>query len=100
MGVSDKVKVAEELLRKYKLHWNEVAYIGDDINDIKLMEKVGLSACPQDAPDYIKSRVQWVLNKKGGEGVFREFVEKYLTLKNRLNQVIESFLNRPHKLEQ
>jgi 3-deoxy-D-manno-octulosonate 8-phosphate phosphatase (KDO 8-P phosphatase) len=77
-----------------------VAYIGDDLNDIKLLDKVGLSACPNNAPDYVKSRVNWVMNKNGGEGVFREFVERYLSENNKLERVIESYLKDDKTLNQ
>ena len=100
LGVKDKVSVAEELLKKYQISWNEVAYIGDDLNDIKLLEKVGLSACPQNAPEYIKKRVNWVLTKNGGEGVFREFVERYLEENGTLNEIIELYLNNDKTLNQ
>ena len=43
---------------------------------------MGLSACPSSAPEYIKDIVTWTLDKKGGEGVFREFVEKIIKEKN------------------
>ncbi len=100
LGIKDKVAVAEKLLEKYKLTWQEVAYIGDDINDIKLLQKVGLSACPNQTPDYIKSKVDWVLTKNGGEGVFREFVEKYLEEKGLLENIIDSYLEGDKKMEQ
>lgn len=100
LGIKDKVAVAEKLLTKLNLTWDEVAYIGDDINDIKLLQKVGLSACPNQAPDYIKNKVHWVLSKNGGEGVFREFVEKYLEEKGLLEKVIDIYLNESKKLEQ
>ncbi|QCX38808.1 HAD-IIIA family hydrolase [Aureibaculum algae] len=100
LGIKDKVNVAEKLLKKYKLEWSEVAYIGDDINDIKLLRKVGLSACPDNAPDYIKSEVTVVLAKNGGEGVFREFVEKYLGDKKLLTKAIDLFLQDKSKLNQ
>jgi len=77
-GAVDKVKIAEELLLKLDIQWSEVAYIGDDLGDIRLLEKVGLSAAPANAPAYVKSKVNWVLEKKGGDGVFREFVERIL----------------------
>jgi len=93
LGVKDKVAVAEKLLEKYKLTWQEVAYIGDDINDIKLLQKVALSACPNQAPNYIKSKVDWILTKNGGEGVFREFVEKYLMEQHMMEKILESYLN-------
>jgi 3-deoxy-D-manno-octulosonate 8-phosphate phosphatase (KDO 8-P phosphatase) len=100
LGVKDKVKTAESLLEKYGLKWSQIAYIGDDINDIKLLEKVGLSACPSDAPDYIKSRVDWVLKMKGGNGVFREFVEAYLYQKGMMEMVIKLYLEQQDKLNQ
>lgn len=100
LGVKDKVAVAEQLIEKYNISWQEVAYIGDDINDIKLLQKVGLSACPNQAPEYIKNKVDWILTKNGGEGVFREFVERYLKEKGKLDKMIEIYLNDSKKLEQ
>lgn len=100
LGIKDKVAIAEKLLEKYKLTWQEVAYIGDDINDIKLLQKVGLSACPNQAPDYIKSQVDWVLTKNGGDGVFREFVERYLDEKGLLENVIDTYLEGDKKMKQ
>ncbi|EKF54448.1 3-deoxy-D-manno-octulosonate 8-phosphate phosphatase [Galbibacter marinus] len=78
LGIKDKVQVAEDLISKLGISMDEVAFIGDDINDFNLLKHVGLSACPSSAPDYIRNEVDWVLSKKGGEGVFREFVEKIL----------------------
>jgi len=92
MGVKNKVASADFIRQKYNLKWNEIAYIGDDINDILLLRKVGLSACPATAEKYIKKEVDWVLEKKGGEGVFREFVQKYLQQENKLEEVIEKYL--------
>jgi len=74
-GVTDKLSVAIDLCTKLGIKLSEVAFIGDDINDITLLEKVGLSASPNNAPDYIKSRVHYVTQKKGSEGAFREFIE-------------------------
>jgi 3-deoxy-D-manno-octulosonate 8-phosphate phosphatase (KDO 8-P phosphatase) len=93
MGVKNKVKIADKIRKKYNLKWKEIAYIGDDINDILLLRKVGLSACPSSAEEYIKKEVDWVLNKKGGEGVFREFVQKYLSEQNQLEQIINKYLS-------
>lgn len=78
LGIKDKVQVANDLISTLDISLDEVAFIGDDINDYNLLSQVGLSACPASAPDYIKSEVDWVLSKSGGEGVFREFVEKIL----------------------
>jgi len=97
MGVKNKVASADFIRKKHGLEWNEIAYIGDDINDILLLRKVGLSACPASAEDYIKKEVDWVLDKKGGEGVFREFVQKYLQEKNMLGNILELYLSTLEK---
>lgn len=78
LGIRDKLGVATNYLREKNLSLDECAYIGDDYADLPLLQKVKLSACPQNAPEGIKSKVTWVLGRSGGEGVFREFVEKYL----------------------
>jgi len=93
-GIKNKVEVANQLLNEYQLQWDEIAYIGDDLNDIKLLRKAGLSACPASAEDYIKKEVDWVLNKKGGEGVFREFVQRYLQQENKLETAINIYLKQ------
>ena len=92
LGIKDKVKVAEELLNALNITWKEVAYIGDDINDIQLLKKVGLSACPINAPEYIKKLVDWIIPTKGGDGAFRHFVEKYLVDEELLDKAIEKYL--------
>ena len=74
-GVSNKLEVAKELCKKYNIDLTNVAYIGDDLNDINLLKSVGVSACPSSSPEYIKDIVDIVLKKSGGEGVFREFIE-------------------------
>jgi 3-deoxy-D-manno-octulosonate 8-phosphate phosphatase (KDO 8-P phosphatase) len=85
-GIKEKVQVIENLIKELNIQWEEVAYLGDDINDYSLLKKVGISACPSSAPKYIKKIVDWQLEKKGGEGVFREFVEKILS-SNRIDIV-------------
>ena len=59
---------------------NDVAYIGDDIGDVELLKAVGIKGVPASAPDYIKKLSNITLTKNGGEGVFREFVEKILNI--------------------
>lgn len=74
-GVTNKVDVAKELCEKLNIDFTEVAYIGDDINDLGLLKKVGISGAPSNASDYVKNIVNIVTNKKGGDGAFREFIE-------------------------
>lgn len=77
-GVKNKLEVAENLCKELNISLNEVAYIGDDLGDIELLKNVGISATPNSAPEYVKKYSQMVMTKNGGEGVFREFVEKIL----------------------
>ena len=77
-GVSDKVAVAQEIIKRLNIGWNEVAYIGDDIGDIALLKKVGYSCAPANSPYYIKKLVDYVSPVKGGEGAFRDFIENIL----------------------
>lgn len=77
-GVRDKLEVAENLCKELNITLEDVAYIGDDLGDVELLKNVGVSATPNSAPDYIKKYSQMVMTKNGGEGVFREFVEKIL----------------------
>tara|TARA_B100001250_G_C19816402_1_gene798659 strand:+ start:2491 stop:3015 length:525 start_codon:yes stop_codon:yes gene_type:complete len=88
LGTKNKLNICFELCEKYNIKMSQIAFIGDEINDLNLIKKVGLSACPVDAAEYIKKEVNWVLDKKGGEGVFREFVIKYIKSINKYDKVI------------
>lgn len=77
-GVSNKLETALHLCNKLNIKLEEIAYIGDDLNDINLLRSVGYSGVPASAPEYVKPYASIVLSKRGGEGVFREFVETIL----------------------
>lgn len=72
--------VLEELLNQLGMTRDEVAMIGDDINDLEVMKKIGLAICPADAVQAIKQHAHLVLQSKGGEGCVREFIDMYLTV--------------------
>ena len=74
-GVQNKLQVISDLCKSINIDLKDIAYIGDDINDIPTLNAVGISAAPASAPIYIQEQAQIVLSKKGGEGEFREFVE-------------------------
>ncbi|MNQ83531.1 3-deoxy-D-manno-octulosonate 8-phosphate phosphatase KdsC [compost metagenome] len=78
MGIKNKLQVVEGLCSKLNISMSEIAYIGDDINDIQVLKAVGISACPVNASTYVKKHCSLVLNREGGNGVFREFVEKVI----------------------
>ena len=77
-GDEEKLEVMKRWCKKLKISLNEVAHIADDTNDINLLSAVGLSVCPNDAVKEVKSIVKVVLEKKGGEGCVREFIDRYL----------------------
>lgn len=86
-GIQNKLEVALSLCNQLDINIKDVAYIGDDLGDIQLLKVVGYSGVPASAPDYIKKLANVSLNKKGGEGVFREFVEQLLDV----NQLLKKY---------
>ncbi|MGY8926086.1 MAG: KdsC family phosphatase [Flavobacteriales bacterium] len=73
-----KMETLKGICADLKINLDNVAMIGDDINDLEVMESVCFSACPVDAVQRIKSVSTVILNKKGGEGCVREFIDEYL----------------------
>jgi 3-deoxy-D-manno-octulosonate 8-phosphate phosphatase (KDO 8-P phosphatase) len=90
-GIKDKLPVLEGICMELGITLAEVAYIGDDINDIGILRSVGRSACPANAPAYIKEISGQVMVMRGGEGVFREFVEDILKREGILEQVLKNY---------
>lgn len=90
-GVKDKFACFEELLERFELQREEVAYIGDDYPDLPILEECCLSACPSDAPEYIQDKVDVVTKARGGEGVIREIADLILASQGKF-----PFFN-PHK---
>ena len=88
LACKDKVSVAQELCINLGITFQDVAYIGDDINDLRLLNLVGWAGVPSSAPSYIKTAANIQLELKGGEGVFREFVEAIIG-KNQILDIIK-----------
>lgn len=78
LGVKDKLACVRQLASDLEISLADIAYIGDDINDIKVLNNVGYAGVPSSAPNYIKELANIPLSKEGGNGVFREFVETLL----------------------
>ena len=75
LGVKDKPAAFKEILTRMDLQPDEVAYIGDDTNDLEVMKLAGVTACPADAISFIKEVAGIICEAKGGQGCFREFAE-------------------------
>lgn len=74
-GCKDKVAAVKTLCEKYNVSLENVAYIGDDINDLDVIKMVGYGCCPADAMPQVRDAARYVTKAKGGEGVIREIVE-------------------------
>ncbi|MEE1318385.1 MAG: HAD-IIIA family hydrolase [Ruminococcus sp.] len=74
-GIHNKIEILNMLVKKYELTFDEVAYIGDDVNDIDCMNICGFSACPADAMEEVKSVVDYVCKNNGGNGAVRELID-------------------------
>lgn len=77
-GISEKTVILEEIMQKTGLEKEEIAYMGDDLNDILIMKQSGLTGAPKDAADEVIQIVDFVSGKNGGSGAVREFVEYIL----------------------
>ena len=99
-GIKDKVEVAQNLCDQLGITLKEVAYIGDDINDIKLLKRVGIAGSPANAPEYVSKYASIITTKSGGDGAFREFVETILSQNNLLEEAIEKYLKGQKSIEQ
>jgi len=80
-GVIFKEKILSKICIDFKVNPNEIAYIGDDVNDIELLKKVGFSACPKDGSSITKKSVDYICKMGGGRGSFREIADLILSTK-------------------
>jgi N-acylneuraminate cytidylyltransferase len=78
LGIKNKLSVLENFMQEENVTYAEVAYIGDDINDLPAIKKVGFSACPSNSVPQVKEAVTYVSNFKGGEGAVREICDLFL----------------------
>lgn len=77
-GVKNKLEIIEQLAEKYHVSLDEIAYVGDDVNDIGALEKVGFSCTVNNALGEIKEKVGYVSKRNGGEGAVREIIDRIL----------------------
>ncbi|HMU44090.1 MAG TPA: HAD-IIIA family hydrolase [Ignavibacteriaceae bacterium] len=80
LGVKDKLEVLQIILKKHQLRSEEIAYIGDDVNDIEIIKAVGFSASPADGMPFIKEIVDYVCEARSGNGAFRELAELIIAI--------------------
>lgn len=86
-GVLDKLSLVREMAARHGLTLSQVAYIGDDVNDLETLKEVGFSATPADGMPQIVAVVDYVCQKKGGEGAVREIIEMILAAQSSKSKV-------------
>lgn len=80
VGKRPKLEVLNEWLESLELKYEEIAFIGDDVNDVEIMKTVGVSACPADATQPVKEIANVLLTKNGGAGCVREFIDGWVLI--------------------
>jgi 3-deoxy-D-manno-octulosonate 8-phosphate phosphatase (KDO 8-P phosphatase) len=96
-GAADKLETLEDLLKTEGIASAEVAYMGDDLLDLPVIDRVGLSAAPADAAAEVRSRVHWLATRCGGDGAVRELIETILKAQDRWDGIIASFTEAPSR---
>ncbi len=75
---ADKLTVLNQWCKELNVSLKDTAYIGDDINDLTVMQQVGIAACPADAIRQVRNAADIILTLKGGEGCVREFIDAFI----------------------
>ena len=90
-GISAKRKALQALAGKYKLSLDEIAFMGDDLNDLSALVAAGLSAAPSDAAEDVKQRVDFIAFHKGGRGAVRDLLELILKARGIWDAILEEY---------
>ena len=93
-GISNKEKSYQAILLKHGLKDEEIAYVGDDLVDIPILKRAGLSICVANGTEETREVSHYVTKKKGGDGAVREVVEMLLDGMGKRKSVIDAFLSR------
>lgn len=99
-GIHEKLSVLEEICKDLGIGLDEVCYIGDDINDLPILQVVGFPAAPANAVAPVKSSVQYVAAANGGDGAVREILDRLLAEQYDYNSLLVDFLGGKVKVTQ
>ena len=83
LGIHEKDIAFDDFVNSYNINPEEVLYMGDDIPDMSVMERVGVATCPQDAVHDVKRIADYVSHKNGGDGCVREILEQVMRVQNK-----------------
>ena len=91
-GEKNKLKVFESLVTKLKLDMSSCAYVGDDLIDLPVMTRCGLSICVPSSPILVKKHAHYVTNSEGGQGAVREVCEMIMRSQGTLDAQLDKYL--------
>ncbi len=94
-GREDKGAAFRDLMRRRAIDANTVAYIGDDLHDLPILDAVGLSAAPANAAPQVRAGVDYVTEAQGGHGAVRELVEHLLAARDAWGAVLRILAGEP-----
>jgi len=90
-GNHNKLDIYNKIKKDFALEDEEICYMGDDIVDIPILKRVGLSFAPSNAHDYVKGFCKYITKRQGGDGALREAIEHALELTGKLADILKSF---------
>ncbi|MBT7618569.1 MAG: HAD hydrolase family protein [Calditrichaeota bacterium] len=92
-GLTEKAEILEGIAKKYNLILDQIAYMGDDLIDLRAMKIAGLGTCPANAQPDVKNGADWISTHDGGKGAVRELVELILKARGDWDQILESYIS-------
>lgn len=99
-GIHEKLEVMEQIMKDLDITLEEVCYIGDDINDLPILQVVGFSAAPSNAVPIVKQHVQYISTESGGNGAVREIIDHILNQMVDYNALLADYLKGKFKITQ
>lgn len=91
-GAMSKTQALAELMDKYSLQVEEIAYLGDDLNDLPVMVRIGLPCAVANAVSEVKEHAKFVTRSSGGNGAVREVVEYILKAQGKWKKIVDGYL--------
>nr|WP_034774937.1 HAD-IIIA family hydrolase [Bacillus sp. m3-13] len=99
-GIHQKLEVLDEIKHNMGVSYEEICYIGDDINDLPILKIVGYPCAPGNAVDIVKKACKKVARKNGGDGAVRELIDDLLTIQEDYDSILIDFINGKLKVTQ
>lgn len=94
-GVTSKLATYERILDDHGLSDRDIAYMGDDVVDLAVLNRVGLAMAPGDCVEEVRSRAHWVARAPGGAGAAREVIERILRVQGKWDAIVQTYLDEP-----